>query len=249
MKLNKFILIIILILLCIILSVSYIKNSFINFMENIKKCEYDHIILNNKELSDLEDLLLEFKRYSDENNIPYFLIGGTLIGTVRHGGLMPLDDDIDVGILAKDSNLFQTYKNEHYYTEAMYDPFNFGFKLYKKVYKSSKKMFIDILVFEEKNGMLRIINDLWPNEAIEVNKLFPLVNAKYNDIDVTIPNKYIEYLNKVFPKWDTVIKPACEHLPSEKGKCTFRDVHNLPDEIPIEENNKFLCYSAFPVNQ
>ena len=47
-------------------------------------------------------ILKDFDDVCRENNIEYFALAGTAIGAVRHGGFIPWDDDIDVGLLRKD---------------------------------------------------------------------------------------------------------------------------------------------------
>lgn len=60
------------------------------------------------ELNEQKKIMIELLEYFDricrENNIKYSLIGGSLIGAIRHKGIIPWDDDIDV-ILSKSEYL------------------------------------------------------------------------------------------------------------------------------------------------
>lgn len=58
--------------------------------------------LSDTQLNRLHDIQLDIvrrvKQICDAHGLEYFLIAGTLLGAVRHGGFIPWDDDMDVGM-------------------------------------------------------------------------------------------------------------------------------------------------------
>lgn len=62
---------------------------------------YDDETLSKVQQSELS-ILKDFIDVCDKNGLVYFGLAGTGIGALRHGGFIPWDDDIDVGLLRSD---------------------------------------------------------------------------------------------------------------------------------------------------
>ena len=50
----------------------------------------------------LLEMLTWLVKYIDEHELRYYVIGGTMLGAVRHKGFIPWDDDIDIAMPRKD---------------------------------------------------------------------------------------------------------------------------------------------------
>lgn len=62
------------------------------------------------------ELLTILDEVCEKNNLRYYIIGGTLLGAVRHKGFIPWDDDIDVAIPRKDYNYLLEHADELFET-------------------------------------------------------------------------------------------------------------------------------------
>lgn len=57
--------------------------------------ELDRATLRRLQLKELESLVY-FDDFCRRNNLRYYLLGGCVIGAIRHGGFIPWDDDVDL---------------------------------------------------------------------------------------------------------------------------------------------------------
>ena len=69
-------------------------------------------------------MLTFLTKYFDDNGLTYYVVGGTMLGAVRHKGFIPWDDDIDVALPRPDYERLISMRKEiagKYKLETPYD--------------------------------------------------------------------------------------------------------------------------------
>ncbi len=98
-------------------------------------------------------LLIELDKLCKENDINYWIMGGTIIGSIRHKGFIPWDDDVDIGMMRKDyDKLKEVLKNSDKLDVLEFYNFNGMYRIPKIVLKNTEaKLAMDIILFDYSN--------------------------------------------------------------------------------------------------
>lgn len=133
-----------LILFVLILIIILFFNILLN--NNYDK-EHFETLLNTNQKIKLEQAMLALHEMLTKNNIWYIISFGSLLGAVRHHGIIPWDDDFDILIYRKDLDKLKSVLTE---LEKIGYKIEISWKLIR-VY-ADEKHFIDIFLIEENNN-------------------------------------------------------------------------------------------------
>jgi SAM-dependent methyltransferase len=130
--------------------------------------------------------LKKIKSILDEHNIDFWLGYGTLIGCLRHSGIIPWDDDIDICMNRKDYGRFFSINWENYgiYIERPYEK-NMVLHYVKDI-KNPDDFNLDLFIVpvglkSDEGGYYRYKEELYEEE------IYPLISAKFEGEEFLIP--------------------------------------------------------------
>lgn len=123
------------------------------------------------------EILKAFAQLCKKHGIKYFVNGGTLLGTVRHQGFIPWDDDIDVILLQEDYEKFLNIPPQEYEDEYRFISPETGNGYYNLIPKFYKKNSEFVTSITERGGGKRIgiFIEIFPASYVSDN---PKVRAR-----------------------------------------------------------------------
>lgn len=228
--------ILIIVVICILQILSYTR---IEMFEENKEIEIPESHVDN-----MYDLTRYMDNFFKKHDIPYWIIGGTLIGALRNTPPGPIkwDDDLDVAILKQDEKKFQhalktdvSFQNLVEWCDMF---FGASFKLKGKE-KGYKEYYYDVFVYDEHDGKFGkklytggeydIFHKYYYNDLDEI---FPLKDCQFWDLALPCPNN----LDTVHRGYDCdVLKFAQKynHTTENNEKIDITKNINRGDTIPL----------------
>jgi phosphorylcholine metabolism protein LicD len=152
----------------------------------------------------------------NKNNIKYFVDGGSLLGAIRDGGIIPYDDDIDIGVLDKDfprvipllDVVFKDDPLKAFTERTSKDMIKVAVSGMWMKNNETGQIYgtptIDIFKYTKAGNFVKLANlrdrRRFPNCYYLKNELYPLKEYKFNHITVLGANNPLGYLHRYYGK-------------------------------------------------
>ena len=149
-----------------------------------------------------------------EHKIKYFVEGGSLLGAVRHNGMIPWDDDIDIGVFDKDFEKIIPLFEKNLYDDEIHILLQRTTKDMIKVFvanlwfknKETGKLIgtptLDIFRYTKGNNIVKLASIAerirFPNCYFKCDELFPLKEYKFDNITVMGARLPLPYLHRYY---------------------------------------------------
>ena len=172
-------------------------------------------------------ILKYFIEVCEENNLTYFIYGGSLLGTIRHKGFIPWDDDIDVIMFREDfeklNNIFEKSIDSKYsFINVLNEetfPYTFGRLLLKNTEFSEwwydqvnfkQNIFMDVFILDNiPNSKFKRFIHKWKSFTLNQLTMYALIKFDNTSKFKKIIQNIVYYLIKILHISPYSIKKKC----------------------------------------
>jgi len=166
------------------------------------------------QLAELE-ILKVFIKVCEENGLKYYLIGGSLLGAVRHKGFIPWDDDIDIGMPRDDYDKFEKIINNFLPNNMKY--INFKYLDEPTIYYA--RMESEEIEINDNSAMIKRKRNAWidihPFDGMPNN----IIGEKLHHLHVLFQRMLIQYSKySVIVNQELKNRPLIEKILIKLGK-------------------------------
>ena len=211
-----------------------------DFLKAETKCDF-YIDEKRKKIWAVElDLFLEFDRICKKHNLKYYVMGGSLIGAVRHNGFIPWDDDIDVAMLREDYEKFISVGidelGEPYFLQLPCKD-NDYFYSFAKLRNKNTSAVSEIFKYAKFNQGLFM--DIFPLDNCvkkDLKERFNKIKKLTYDIST--------YMRLTNPELDDNNKKRVENYSGRNPKDTFNEIQSIA-QMYNDVNTKYVNTAVF----